>query len=175
MCDLSLSYLFQIYTATPLVFTYIYKVVFWSNTLNGVAVKLNFLNVHPFEIWEHGGQTGQHDSERKALATNSNTANSSNRAFSHDNWQTGENNGRPRSRHWGWSPLPPGQWFGKAGVGRPQVVDQRLGKRRICLPSPLPCPVVSALYTQQEPVTTQLNHLKQKCLYTDSIFSSHYL
>lgn len=39
---------------------------------------------------------------------------------------------------------------------------------------PLPCPVVSALYTQQEPVTTQLNHLKQKCLYTDSIFSSHY-
>lgn len=63
MYDLSLSYLFQIYTATPLVFTYMYKVVFWSNTLNGVAVKLNFLNVHPFEIWEHGGQTGQRDLE----------------------------------------------------------------------------------------------------------------
>lgn len=27
MCDLSLSYLFQIYTATPLVFTYIYSSV----------------------------------------------------------------------------------------------------------------------------------------------------
>lgn len=27
MCDLSLSYLFQIYTATPLVFTDMYKVI----------------------------------------------------------------------------------------------------------------------------------------------------
>lgn len=43
MCDLSLSYSFQIYTATPSVFTHMYR-LFASvamDTLSGVAVKVN--------------------------------------------------------------------------------------------------------------------------------------
>lgn len=66
MCDLSLSYLFQIYTATPLVFTHMYR-VFISVLIKYLEWRCCEIELFrctlPFEILEQGGQTGQRDLE----------------------------------------------------------------------------------------------------------------
>lgn len=102
MCDLSLSYLFQIYTATPLVFiyTYIQSIHFCFDQIPRM-VKLGSatrsLNTAALE---------------KALATNSNTAKDPQTELSAKTTERQNKNGRPHSRHWGFCPLsPPGQVF----------------------------------------------------------------
>lgn len=116
MCDLSLSYLFQIYTATPLVFTHMYRVF--------ISVLIKYLEWRCCEIelsrctlislWEQGGQTGQRDLEpptwllERHLLPTQILQKILRQSFQPRQLRDRRRiNGRPHNRHWGFSPLSP--------------------------------------------------------------------
>lgn len=135
MCDLSLSYLFQIYTATPLVFTHMYRVLISVSIkyLEWRCCEIELFKCTLISLWDLRTRRSNWAArlgastrllERHLLPTQI-LQKILKQSFQPRQLRDRrrKKNGRPHSRHWGFCPLLPLQakCFCKAGAWRPQV------------------------------------------------------